>query len=315
MLFRSPRNPGHPYDITLIPATAFEVPDPDVQPFPDWVRNLPSVRPVPGFAPDTAPGGPKPYPKKVRRRLPHALPGWYEVGPRTRENPLDEPAPSADPYPDTRPKPGSPWPDLDPGPGPDPGTDPGTEPGGEPAPGTDPNTGELPSTKGGLIPLQALTLADAQLEVDALREKGRIRPSSHKYRTPPRLTKEKKATVEFGPGGAGRAYGLVTESKDAIKCVWGSLPAKVRSRRGKGNRTLPNMMDDIWENWDEIDVAKAIQCLVMNEVQDRAMGRASRLGQKLWKDNLPRGYKPTRGPQYGGAFNRHTSGMSAKQRF
>lgn len=310
------KNPGHPYDLVYVPPVAFEAPDPEVLPYPDWVRNLPSVRPLPGFSPDTAPGGPRPYPKRVRKEVPIAIPDWYEVGPKRRENPLDEPLPSTSPWDDPE---DDPFPVSEPGtePGPGPGADPGpgTQPGTDPSPGTDP-TGEVsPQTKGGLIPLEALTLADAQLEVDALHKAGKITRSTHKFARPPPFTKEKKGSVVFGPGGAGKVYGLVTESKDAIKCVWGALPRDVRMSRGRGNRTLPNMLDDIWSHADEIDVAQAIKCLVMNEVQDRAIGRASRLGKKLWKDNLPKGYKPVRGPQYGGAFNRHTAGMSARQRF
>jgi hypothetical protein len=151
--------------------------------------------------------------------------------------------------------------------------------------------------------LEALTLAGAQMEVEAGRREGRFRKSTHTNAPPPAGVKEKKGAVVFGPGGAGKVYGLVTEAADAIKCVYNSLPKKVRAQRKGQHRTGPNMLSDIWDHWNEVDVEKAIKCLVLNEMTDRAIGKASQAGLRDWRNNLG-GRRPPRTPAFGMGPNR-----------
>ena len=268
--------------------------DPETLPFPEWVRQLPVTKP---YRLPESPTGPRAIPLPQRTTVPDVFPDWYEVGPArgpsTRPKPGTSPGPQEDPQP-TRGPVIQPDPNLDP----DPGAD----------PGTGPATGELPTPKGGLIPLESLTLANAQLEVDYMKRTGDIRPSKHTNNPPGRGVKEKKATIVFGPGGAGKVYGLVTETKDVIECFWRNLPKEVRAKRKGQHRTAPNMLDDIYANWKDLDVPKTVKCLVLNEIVDRGIGKASQAGLRDWRKNLPeKGYRPLRGPSYGMGPNRRVS--------
>ena len=272
------KNPGHPYDIEYIPPRYIPMEDPDNMPYPPWWRNLPYVRPL--EVPET-PIGPKPYPEPVRRSLPDVIPDWYEVGPRKHNRPGKRPGV----------RPGT-SPAADPGVGPSVGRDPAQRPDELPSPGKDPGTRPEPdpaaetAPQGALIPLEALTLADAQLEVEAGFKSGKLRKSSHRTQPPGKGVKEKKSMVVFGPGGAGKVYGMVTEAQDVIKCFYNALPKKVRNQRRGQHLTGPNMVSDVWDNWDSLDVRKATQCLVLNEITDRAIGKANQAGLREWRNYL-----------------------------
>ena len=270
--------------------------DPDTLPFPEWVRQLPVTKP---YRLPESPGGPRSIPLPYRRTIPDVYPDWYEVGPSRSPRPGSAPGPGETPAPEP-----DPAPSRVPVVVPDPSVDPGTQPGTDPGPGPGPATGELPKTKGGLIPLEALTLAEAQIEVDGLRMRGRIKPSSHSNNPPGPKVKEKKVAVTFGPGGAGKVYGLVTEAKDIIECFWWNLPKKVRAKRRGQHRTGPNMLDDIYQNWDQLNLPEVVKCLALNEITDRAIGRANQAGLRDWRKNLPDGVRPPRSPAFGMGPNR-----------
>ena len=142
-------------------------------------------------------------------------------------------------------------------------------------------------------------MAEAQVEVDGLRMRGRIKPSSHSNNPPGPRVKEKKVAVTFGPGGAGKVYGLVTEAKDIIECFWWNLPMNVRAKRRGQHRTGPNMLDDIYQNWDRLNLSEVVKCLALNEITDRGIGRANQAGLRDWRKNLPDGVRPPRSPAFG----------------
>lgn len=291
----------------------YTIPGDEVEPFPEWYRNLPSTRPLDL---PSAPGGPRPYPTPVRRELPDVIPDWYEVGPRRVRRAKARPDTRPDAYPGRRPG-------LRPEPGfnPNPAVSPSGEPARAPDEGTGPAEGLAPDPAGeatparGLIPLESLTLRNAQLEVSAMKKRGQIKGTTHMYERPPSGVKERKAHVSFGKFG--KLYGVVTEGRDLVKCFWNALPSSVKRKRKRGSKTIPNMMADIYDNYDKVDLDKAVKCALINEAQDRLIGLSNRLGQKVWHDGLSRGpksYKPITGPQFGMGYNRGTIGANSVSR-
>lgn len=105
-----------------------------------------------------------------------------------------------------------------------------------------------------------------------------------------------------------KAINVVTESHDAIACVWKSIPAKDRKRilgrRLPGDRTnstmyprhpmykygIPvhqtpqQMMRDIRANQDKLDARKIFDCLLENEIIDQAIGRSVRATKNNLRD-------------------------------
>lgn len=66
--------------------------------------------------------------------------------------------------------------------------------------------------------------------------------------------------------------GFVTETLDALEAVWKALPGKYKTRI-KGQRTTPQQMaEDLYRNWDKVDVPEAIENLVWEAIEDRIYG-------------------------------------------
>lgn len=124
---------------------------------------------------------------------------------------------------------------------------PGTNPGGSPDPGTNPNPGGQPVTP--------------------VRTNPRHIPRSR----PPRGDKEKKTRAKNAAvlGFIGGSLGALSEANDVIDALYEALPREYQSG---GN--FVDRAHDVLEHFDHIDAAQAIQNLVLNELEDRAIGRA-----------------------------------------
>lgn len=242
-----------------------------------WPAGLPAwTRVHPAFAPFRLPEpdqGPEPVPRPARN------PWWYEVGP----------GPYYEPEPDTRPDPRpSEWPDW-PGRGPavSPGTSPGTGTGGEPSPTPRPPT------------IVDLGETETQSETDG-DGNTTYPPSSHAYTPPGRGVRERKVAVTQGT--VGRLFGQLSEGRELIQDLWKSLPADARGR----DKTIPGMLSDLWDNWDRLDLGRAISNIAKDKAEDFLIGRAAQRGLADWKANLPRGYRRPVGPQFGGRYTQQT---------
>lgn len=154
----------------------------------------------------------------------------------------------------------------------------------------------------------------------------------HEYRPPRKNEKERKvnATVKGNLGvGVERIISGLTESNDAINAIYDALPDEYKvqmwvvnkapydkywfvgwkdhkfySRYGNANRYHKEVRNkvkpqeklrQIYKNFEHLDIAKALQNLVINEIQDQAIGRLSRGASGINK-HLNRGFGIQIGP-------------------
>lgn len=117
-------------------------------------------------------------------------------------------------------------------------------------------------------------------------------PSRHERRPPGKRTKEKKVFISAGKGVVVGFYNLNTEFKDVVEAFWEALPLKyrtlpkgyilpkgvVRKFKKKPMPTIPEMLKDLYRNWEHLDGQEVIENLVKNEIGDRvgaAIGKTS----------------------------------------
>lgn len=235
---------------------------------------------VPWFKPEEwAPIRPSPLPWKV---IPQQKPEPNAPGPIRREtgpvpSPSPRPArqPAYDPFrypqpttPDIvinpRPVVVPPWwqPGSTPLPSP---TRPGTRPTPVPTPGQGPVVIPVPPTVPGSVPVI------------------RTEPG-HLFRPPRPREKERKPKATGAIASAynriGKAWGHFTEATDAMNCVYGALPEKIRKRemakRHGKNPSVTGKMKLIYQHADKINIASMLQCMAVEQVQDAAIGKASK---------------------------------------
>lgn len=108
----------------------------------------------------------------------------------------------------------------------------------------------------------------------------------YEQKVPPPYVKEQKLKVVVG-GAVASLIGFVTESADFIIAIWRALPAKYRS----SNPTIQSDLRDIYNHFDKIDWTKAISNLLINEVQDRAIGAFGRRAAKANKAFGEQGFR------------------------
>lgn len=110
-------------------------------------------------------------------------------------------------------------------------------------------------------------------------------------RQPPKLREREKKVRATSPQAAAalgkalarlkkaaNAYEVGSEVKDFVECIYDALPKKYQK-----HKSVPGMLKDIYDNFDEIDWADALENVLWNEVEDRAIGKlhgASKLSAK-----------------------------------
>lgn len=114
-------------------------------------------------------------------------------------------------------------------------------------------------------------------------------------RTPPsrpgKNTRERK--YRAGLTGTLRVVvNAITESRDFIEALWKALPKDKRSRPEKGRRKVfvQQMLKDLYDNWLDLDLPRAVKEVIANELQDRLYGKAGQLSAKGVQRAAEEGY-------------------------
>lgn len=102
----------------------------------------------------------------------------------------------------------------------------------------------------------------------------RVNNRSDAVRRPPGpREKEKKvpASTAARVAFAGlRAIAAYSEANDFVEVLWRAIPRRYRTR-GANNA---ERWEDVWNNWERIELGEALFGYLANEVQDQAIGRA-----------------------------------------
>ena len=100
---------------------------------------------------------------------------------------------------------------------------------------------------------------------------------------PDKRTKERKVKSR-----GLKFFDIISEAGDAIDCFYKSLPKNVRkkwdAKQTRASKHFENAgqygiggadykTPALWNNWEKVDLQKAIQCLVTNEIEDRIIGK------------------------------------------
>lgn len=131
--------------------------------------------------------------------------------------------------------------------------------------------------------------------------------------------REKERKRKKGATDRDTAYALadslmntVTESADVIKSVWEALPYGVREPRRYWdgdqyrNITPEQMMQDIWDHWDQLDIGRAIKNIIIDQAVDAGIALPNMLARMSWSDAMKAlGMDRPVGPGTGG-INRFT---------
>lgn len=283
-------------------------PDFEYEITPDDLDEIFGPRHEPGSTPRvrprkrTRPSGPRPPGTRPRPRIP--LPG--PVAPPEAE-PDDDPDnfPTPWPAPETEPRPS-------PGPGPFPDQWPAPLPDPKPAPHDAPSPDEWPTVEFDDGPFTwvpgSITLPDPRTDTDPDTDPDPdpspdpddppIVDNDPPVRAPPKGD-DREVKVRFRYGALAhlvfKVFGTLTEVSDAVDAIFDALPKKCRLKAGRPFRhngklkwrfTMQRKIDVIMgECFDEIDWDKAIENLVLNEVQDRAIGKLNSWLKQSLKNN------------------------------
>ncbi len=242
-----------PHPLWEVPpwADPFSMPigQPVPTPLPVPYRAIPEKQPNPHRSPgEQRQWGPAPLSRPVPWEVP--VPG---VSPAPRPSPVRWPVPPPIEFPASPPQPS---PTTRPVPQPSP------FPGQGPAPGQSPNPSAAPGT------------ANAKPGPGTKERKARLK---------------KGGVVQFIAAYAGG----VTELLDAQKCAWEALPKEYRPgyyklhRKGgssflvrRWNANVAQRSRAIYQHADKLNLTTLFQCMLSNEVEDRAIGKANKFGQK-----------------------------------
>lgn len=119
-------------------------------------------------------------------------------------------------------------------------------------------------------------------------------PPGHKPRPPGPGVKERKMIANLPPGLLAKAINAATESRDAVNAIYDALPGKIRkdlwrkyAPKGQAG-VIPEVpihrkIEALYQHAGEIDVGKAIGNLLMNQAEDKAIGKANKLLQKGYR--------------------------------
>lgn len=224
---------------------------------------------------------------------------WPFELPAVTPNPWDIPigAPARDPMqlPHFMPPHWAPNPDLAPGEqtvrGPNPAHDPRHDPIGDPV--TDPVT--RPAVRGKIGPSFRIG------------PEGMTRPRPQQRLNPrpagPRV-KERKVALSVR-GILSTIMNLTSETKDFVESFWKALPKELRSKPRKGEKKvrLPDMLQDLYKHWGDVDLPQALANVIDNEIKDQLYGRMGKLVKSGVKRAADGGYYVGGvGPQAGGRY-------------
>jgi hypothetical protein len=129
-------------------------------------------------------------------------------------------------------------------------------------------------------------------------------PTDHEFKRPGPKSKERKIRISTGGTLLRIVFDHLTEIDDFVDAFWWALPkgdrTKVKqvpkSKRYYGVKyetpKLPQKLKDLYDHWNDVDMNKAIDNLVQNEIGDRAaakIGKAS--GHAAAATGRPVGYQ------------------------
>ena len=100
---------------------------------------------------------------------------------------------------------------------------------------------------------------------------------------PPKRKKERKINVRTVAGGVWAVINLFTESLDFLDVLWKSLPDDARTKMTRNNKTgewynvtYADKMMDLYDSWEDIDIAAAVTNYLNNAVEDRFWATGSK---------------------------------------
>ena len=138
-----------------------------------------------------------------------------------------------------------------------------------------------------LIPLQRPLWRDSKTENHVRGPLPRVRPQARtrpaRPRPPGPKTRERKALATGGLNGIKKLINFVTESLDALNALYKALPADLRRKLFMDSGRYMTPQDKIaalWKNYDQIDLNKAVLNLIMENLQDKWIGKFAKAGQK-----------------------------------
>lgn len=132
---------------------------------------------------------------------------------------------------------------------------------------------------------------------DASGDTGPNEPGPHIRKPPEKGTKERKKALDAA-GFAASLYGSLTEVGDWVDAINKALPVHLRSHGG-----LTDKIENLYENFEAIDLETAIKELILNEIQDRVVGKIGGLTKKGTRKAAEAGYYAGgRGLGAGGRF-------------
>lgn len=122
----------------------------------------------------------------------------------------------------------------------------------------------------------------------------KLLPGRHRFRPPPRGTKERKFILNSVPGALRLLANAVTETNDFVEALYFAVPPRYRSEFSKQNRAgLHEKMAIIYRHYDKINVEHAINNLIDNQIEDTIFGIAGGLqGRANRKLGLSTGPRP-----------------------
>ena len=88
-------------------------------------------------------------------------------------------------------------------------------------------------------------------------------------RRPPKGTKERKIKGNGLLRLFGKGLSTYSEVGDFIESLWDALPERYQTE----DAHLGEKMMDLYENINELDIAKAVENLIKNEIEDRIVGK------------------------------------------
>jgi len=262
-------------------------------------NTFPENEPPPGHAPEEfIPPRPMPW-RAIPHQEPHPdVPRPYrrETGPLPQERPAPYVQPRRDPFRYPEPEPGVVI-------GTPPRRRPVWWPNGQPSsrPGPAPATASPPTGRGPGSPAPQPPAAPPRPGAPSV---GIGVSPPHMFRPPRKGEKETKKKAPKGLAGAGykvgKYFGKLTEASDALECVYGALPEKLRKREaakrhGKQPSAI-NKLKIIAANSGSVDFGSMMSCSIQQHVSDFVIGKANQRLAKARKAHGIRGGYMSRVP-------------------
>lgn len=98
---------------------------------------------------------------------------------------------------------------------------------------------------------------------------------------PPRKRERERKVNSRSAGVAASVYDAITEGADFVDALHKSLPKHLR--RG---RSLSGKMADIYEHYDRLDPSEAIRQLLINQIEDKFIGRTIATSRKGYRKGM-----------------------------